>query len=45
MKSPRSISPLIQHLIKNDAILSGLMFTLEGSLIGDIQEIKKLFYQ
>jgi uncharacterized protein len=44
MKSSRSISPLIKHLIKNDAILSGLMFTLEGSLIGDLQEIKKLFY-
>ena len=43
LKSPRSISPLIKHLVKNDAILSGLMFTLEGSLIGDIQEIKKLF--
>jgi putative SbcD/Mre11-related phosphoesterase len=43
MKSPRSISPLIKHLVKNDAILSGLMFTLEGSLIGEVQEIKKLF--
>jgi len=45
MKSIRSISPLIRHLINNDAILSGLMFTLEGSLIGGIQEIKKLFYK
>jgi uncharacterized protein len=42
-KESKSISPLIRQLIKNDAILSGLLFTLEGSLIGDIQEIKNLF--
>ena len=43
-KSTISISPLIKQLIKNDAILSGLIFTLEGSLIGDIKEIENLFY-
>lgn len=43
-KSTISISPLIKQLIKNDGILSGLLFTLEGSLIGDIQEIENLFY-
>jgi uncharacterized protein len=42
--SSKSISPLIKQLIKNDAILSGLLFTLEGSLIGDIKEIENLFY-
>jgi len=42
--SSASISPLIKLLIKNDAILSGLLFTLEGSLIGDIKEIETLFY-
>ena len=42
--SSTSISPLIKQLIKNDAILSGLLFTLEGSLIGDIKEIETLFY-
>ena len=42
-KESRSISPLIRQLIKNDAILSGLLFTLEGSLIGETQEIKGLF--
>jgi uncharacterized protein len=42
-KESRSISPLIRQLIKNDAILSGLLFTLEGSLIGETQEIKNLF--
>jgi putative SbcD/Mre11-related phosphoesterase len=43
-KSTISISPLIKQLIKNDAILSGLLFTLEGSLIGDLKEIENLFY-
>jgi uncharacterized protein len=43
--TPTSISPLIKQLIKNDAILSGLLFTLEGSLIGDIKEIENLFYK
>ncbi|HJU58346.1 MAG TPA: metallophosphoesterase [Nitrososphaeraceae archaeon] len=43
-KSTISISPLIKQLIKNDGILSGLLFTLEGSLIGDIKEIENLFY-
>ncbi len=42
--SSASISPLIKQLIKNDAILSGLLFTLEGSLVGDIKEIETLFY-
>jgi metallophosphoesterase superfamily enzyme len=42
-KESRSISPLIRQLIKNDGILSGLLFTLEGSLIGETQEIKNLF--
>jgi len=42
-KESRSISPLIRQLIKKDAILSGLLFTLEGSLIGEIHEIKNLF--
>ena len=42
-KESRSISPLIRQLIKNDAILSGFLFTLEGSLIGETQEIKNLF--
>jgi putative SbcD/Mre11-related phosphoesterase len=42
--SSASISPLIKQLIKKDAILSGLLFTLEGSLIGDIKEIETLFY-
>lgn len=42
-KESKSISPLIRQLIKNDAILSGLLFTLEGSLIGETQEIKNLF--
>jgi len=42
--SSTSISPLIKQLIKNEAILSGLLFTLEGSLIGDIKEIENLFY-
>lgn len=42
-KESKSISPLIRQLIKNDAIISGLLFTLEGSLIGEIQEIKNLF--
>jgi uncharacterized protein len=42
--SSKSISPLIKQSIKNDAILSGLLFTLEGSLIGDIKEIENLFY-
>lgn len=42
-KESRSISPLIRQLIKNDAILSGLLFTLEGSLIGETREIKNLF--
>ena len=42
-KESRSISPLIRQLLKKDAILSGLLFTLEGSLIGEIQEIKNLF--
>ena len=41
--STTSISPLIKQLIKNDAILSGLLFTLEGSLIGDINEIEYFF--
>ena len=44
IKSTTSISPLIKQLIKNDAILSGLLFTLEGSLIGDLKEIENLFY-
>lgn len=44
IKSTTSISPLIKQLIKNDAILSGLLFTLEGSLIGDIKEMENLFY-
>jgi uncharacterized protein len=43
-KSTISISPLIKQLIKNDGILSGLLFTLEGSLIGDIKEIENLSY-
>ena len=43
-KSTISISPLIRQFIKNDGILSGLLFTLEGSLIGDIKEIENLFY-
>ena len=42
-KESKSISPLIRQLINNDAILSGLLFTLEGSLIGETQEIKNLF--
>lgn len=42
-KSKISISPLIKQLIKSDAILSGLLFTLEGSLIGDIKEIENFF--
>ena len=42
--SSTSISPLIKKLIKNDAILSGLLFTLEGSLVGGIKEIQTLFY-
>jgi metallophosphoesterase superfamily enzyme len=42
-KETKSISPLIRQLIKKDAILSGLLFTLEGSLIGETQEIKNLF--
>ena len=42
--SSTSISPLIKQLIKNDAILSGLLFTLEGSLVGGIKEIQTLFY-
>ena len=42
-KESISISPLIRQLLKKDAILSGLLFTLEGSLIGEIQEIKNLF--
>lgn len=42
--SSASISPLIKQLIKKDAILSGLLFTLEGSLIGDIKEIETLFH-
>ncbi len=42
-KESRSISPLIRQIIKNDAILSGSLFTLEGSLIGETQEIKNLF--
>ena len=42
-KESRSISPLIRQLLKKDAILSGLLFTLEGSLIGEIHEIKNLF--
>ena len=41
--STTSISPLIKQLIKNDAILSGLLFTLEGSLIGDLKEIEYFF--
>ena len=42
-KESRSISPLMRQLIKKDAILSGLLFTLEGSLIGETNEIKDLF--
>ena len=42
-KESRSISPLIRQLLKKDAILSGLLFTLEGSLIGEIHDIKNLF--
>jgi putative SbcD/Mre11-related phosphoesterase len=42
--SSASISPLIKQLIKNDAILSGLLFTLEGSLVGGIKEIETLFF-
>ena len=40
--SERQAVQLVQ-LLKKDAILSGLLFTLEGSLIGEIQEIKNLF--
>jgi metallophosphoesterase superfamily enzyme len=42
-KESRSISPLIRQLLKKDAILSGLLFTLEGSLISEIHEIKNIF--
>jgi len=41
--STLSVSPLINQLIKNDAVLSGLLFTLEGSLIGELKEIEYLF--
>jgi metallophosphoesterase superfamily enzyme len=42
IKSTTSISPLIKQLIKNDAILSGLLFTWKD-LIGDIKKWKTYF--
>ena len=40
-KFHKHLSPFMRLLAKKDAILSGFLFTLEGSLIGDISKLGK----
>ncbi|MGD1834432.1 MAG: metallophosphoesterase [Nitrososphaeraceae archaeon] len=37
-----SISPIIRKVIENNAILQGAIFSLDGALIGDMSDFKKI---